>query len=351
MTQRTGGQGRGVGGMSGRAAAWLAWSLVVLSVVLLVGGLSFALMTRSSVPERPYYGLVTLSVLALAFSVVGAIIASRQPRNAIGWIFGGVGVTIGISSFAGDYAEFWLASGFGRGVLGETAAWFSSWSWTLLVYLPTSFLLLLFPDGRLPSPRWRPVAWCAVLGLIGFVAGTALNPGPLGDFPRIMNPYGVDSPILGAVAVAGVILAAASMVASAVSVIVRTRRAGSEQRQQIKWLAYGGAVVVGTIFASGFVSIWSVPLSILIISVALLGLPVFTGIAILRYRLYDIDIIINRTLVYGSLTLMLALVYFGGVTATQALFRTLTGQEQLPQLVVVVSTLAIAALFSPLRHR
>jgi hypothetical protein len=141
------------------------------------------------------------------------------------------------------------------------------------------------------------------------------------------------------------------MVASAGSLIVRMRRAGTVERQQIKWLAYGGAVVVGTIFASGFVSIWSVPLSILIISVALLGLPVFTGIAILRYRLYDIDIIINRTLVYGSLTLMLALVYFGGVTATQALFRTLTGQEQLPQLVVVASTLVIAALFSPLRRR
>src|SRR5215216_6177759 len=351
MTQRTGGQGRGIGGMGGRAAAWLAWSLVVLSVVLLVGGLSLALMTRSSIPERPYYGLVTLSVLALAFSVVGAIIASRQPRNAIGWIFCGVGVTIGFSSFAGHYAEFWLASGFGRGVLGETAAWFSSWSWSILVYLPTSFLLLLFPDGRLPSPRWRPVAWCAALGLIGFVASTALQPGPLGDFPQIVNPYGVDSLILEAVAVTGAILALASMVASAGSLIVRMRRAGTVERQQIKWLAYGGAVVVGTIFASGFVSIWSVPLSILIISAALLGLPVFTGIAILRYRLYDIDIIINRTLVYGSLTLLLALVYFGGVTATQAIFRTLSGQEQQPQLAIVVSTLAIAALFSPLRHR
>src|SRR5918998_4031568 len=241
MTQRTGGQGRGIGGMSGRAAAWLAWSLMVLSGVLLVGGIRFALMARSSVPD-PYDGLVTLSVLALAFSVVGAIIASRQPRNAIGWIFGGVGVTIGFSSFAGDYAEFWLASGFGRGVLGETAAWFSSWSWTLLVYVPTSFLLLLFPDGRLPSPRWRPVAWCAVLGLIGFLAGYMLLPGPLEEFPRIMNPYGVESPIVGAVAIAGAILASASMVASAVSLIVRMRRAGRAERQQIKWLAYGGAI-------------------------------------------------------------------------------------------------------------
>jgi hypothetical protein len=258
---------------------------------------------------------------------------------------------MGINSLAGGYAEYRLSGGYGPWSLAETAAWFASWSWTILVYLPTSFLLLLFPDGRLPSPRWRPVAWCAALGLIGFVAGTALQPGPLGDFPQIVNPYGVDSLILEAVAVTGAILALASMVASAGSLIVRMRRAGTVERQQIKWLAYGGAVVVGTIFASGFVSIWSVPLSILIISAALLGLPVFTGIAILRYRLYDIDIIINRTLVYGSLTLLLALVYFGGVTATQAIFRSLSGQEQQPQLAIVVSTLVIAALFDPLRRR
>src|SRR5215203_973525 len=341
MTQLTGGQGRGIGGMSGRAAAWLAWSLVVLSVVLLVGGLSFALMTRSSVPERPYYGLVTLSVLALAFSVVGAIIASRQPRNAIGWIFGGVGVTIGFSSFAGDYAEFWLASGFGRGVLVETAAWFASWSWTLLVYLPTSFLLLLFPDGRLPSPRWRPVAWCAVLGLIGFLAGYTLEPGPLEDFPRIMNPYGVDSLILEAVAVAGAILASASMVASAISLIVRMRRAGRAQRQQIKWL----------VFVGGVISVWIGEVGFALTSIGLLGVPIFTGVAITRYRLYEIDIVINRTLVYGALTTALVAVYFGGVATLQALLRALTGQEQQPQLAIVVSTLAIAALFNPLRRR
>src|SRR5215210_3747317 len=310
MTQRTGGQDRRVGGMSGRAAAWLAWSLVVLSVVLLVGGISFALMIRSSVPD----GSVTLSVLALAFSVVGAIIASRQPRNAIGWLFCSVGVTIGLSSFAGDYTEFWLASGFGRGaLLGETAAWFSSWSWTLLVYVPTSFLLLLFPDGRLPSQRWRPVAWCAVLGLIGFLAGYVLTPGPLEDFPRIMNPYGVDSPILEAVAVAGAILAAASMVASAVSLIVRMRRAGRVERQQIKWLAYGGALAVGAVFVGGVISVWIGEVGYALTSIGLLGVPIFTGVAIARYRLYEIDIVINRTLVYGALTAALVALYFGGV--------------------------------------
>src|SRR5918994_2138470 len=187
--------------MSTRAVPWLAWSLMVLSVVLVVGGIALALMTRSTTPERPYYGpvdAVFFLATVLTFSVVGAIIAPRQPRNAIGWIFCGVGLVMGINSLAGGYAEFRLSGGYGPWSLDETAAWFASWSWTILVYVPTSFLLLLFPNGRLPSPRWRPVAWCAVLGLIGFLAGTATNAGPLEDFPQIMNPYGVASPILEA---------------------------------------------------------------------------------------------------------------------------------------------------------
>jgi hypothetical protein len=343
--------------MRQRAAAWLAWSLVALSVALLLGGIALALVTRSTVPDLPFGGetedgsVVADLVTLLTFSVVGAIIASRHPRNTLGWLFCSVGVTIGLNSFVGDYAEFWLASGFGMSSLGETAAWLSSWLWILLVYFPTSLLLLLFPDGRLPSPRWRPVAWGVALGTAGGVVGNALKAGPLVDFPQIANPYGVDGPFVWVLGVAGSIVAAGSMVASAVSLIVRMRRAGSEQRQQIKWLAYGGAMVVGTIFVGSLVILWSVPVSIVIMSVALLGLPVFTGIAIVRYRLYDIDLLINRTLVYGSLTLMLALVYFGGVTATQALFQTLAGQQKLPQLAVVVSTLVIAALFNPLRHR
>src|ERR671916_3005168 len=321
MTQRTGGQGREVGGITARAASWLAWSLVGVSVGLLVGGISFALMTRSPVPERSNYSSVTLAVLALAFSVVGAIVASRQPRNAIGWLFCGVGVTIGLSSFAGEYAEFRLAGGFGMGALGETVAWFSSWSWTLLVYVPTTFLLLLFPDGRLLSPRWRPVAWCAALGLIGFLSGYTLVPGPLEDFPRIMNPYGVDSLMLEAVAVAGAILASASMVASATSLIVRMRRAGRAQRQQIKWLAYGGALAVGAVFVGGVISVWIGEVGYALTSIGLLGVPIFTGVAITRYRLYDIDIVIYRTLVYGALTTALVALYLGGVTTSQALFR------------------------------
>ena len=335
--------------MSARAAPWLAWSLATLSVVLLVGGIALAQMTLSTVAERPYYGSVTLPVLALAFSVVGAIIASRQPRNAIGWIFCSIGLVVSLSSLTGNYAEYWLARGSAPGNLAETAAWFSSWSWSLLVYVPTSFLLLLFPDGRLPSPRWRPVAWCAALGLIGFLAGYVLTPGPLEDFPQIVNPYGVDSPILEAVAVAGAILASASMVASAVSLIVRMRRAGRTERQQIKWLAYGGALVVGAVFVGGVIAVWIGEVGIAVISLGLLGVPISTGVAIARYSLYDIDLIINRTLVYGSLTVLLASAYVGGVMGLQALFRALSGQES--TLAIVASTLAIAALFGPLRRR
>jgi hypothetical protein len=340
--------------MSTSAATWLAWSLVTLSVVLLVGGLALDQMTRSTAPGRPFYGPVDAAfylATVLTFSVVGAIVASRQPRNAIGWIFCGIGLVVGLNCFTGSYAEYRLAGGSAAGSLAETAAWFASWSWTLWVYVPTSFLLLLFPDGRLPSSRWRPVAWCAALGVISFVAGNALEPGPLEDFPQITNPYGVESPILGAVAIAGGILASASMVASAVSLIVRMRRAGRVERQQIKWLAYGGALAVGAFFASGVIYIWSPDAAISVISLGLLGVPIFTGVAIARYRLYEIDIVINRTLVYGALTAALVAVYFGGVATLQALLRALTGQEQQPQLAIVVSTLAIAALFNPLRRR
>ncbi len=321
-------------------------------MALLLGGAALSRAASSAVTDLSFVGETDdASVLAnlitlLPFSVVGAIVASRQPRNPIGWIFCGVGVTVGLNSFSGDLAEFWLASGFGPRSLGETAAWFSSWLWYLLLFVPLSLLLLLFPDGRLPSPRWRPVAWGVTLGTAGGVVGNALRAGPLVDFPQIANPYGVDSPVVGMVGVAGSIVAAGSMVGSAVSLIARLRRAGSEQRQQIKWLAYGGAVMVGGVCAGALAILWNVPISITIMSVSLLGLPVFTGIAIVRHHLYDIDILINRTLVYATLTATLTLVYFGGVAGLQRLLSPVMGEGN--GLAVVASTLLIAALFNPL---
>jgi hypothetical protein len=324
-------------------------------VVLLVGGVALARTMGSTAPELPYGSTgdadsaALLLAIVLTFSVVGAVIASRHPRNTIGWIFCTMGLVAGLGNLASGYAEYWLTSGSGTQSLGETAAWFASWWWTFLVIVPTTFLLLLFPDGRLPSPRWRPVAWCAGLGIGGFVVGYALNAGPLEDFPMVVNPYGIDSPVVNVVAVAAALVVGVCMVTSAISLIVRARRAGRVERQQIKWLAYGSAVVVGTIFLGGVISIWSGPLSIAIITVALLGLPVITGIAIVRYRLYDIDLLVNRTLVYGALTALLVTVYIGGVVLLQGAFRTLTGQES--QLAIVASTLAVAALFNPLRRR
>jgi hypothetical protein len=332
--------------MSTRAASWLAWSLVTLSVVLLMGGIALDQMTRSTGPVDAVFALATI----LTFSVVGAMIASRQPRNAIGWLFCGIGLVVSLNSLSGSYAEYRLAGGSAPGSLAETAAWYASWSWTLWLYVPTTFLLLLFPHGRLPSPRWRPVGWCAALGIISFVAGSALQPDPLEEFPRITNPYGVDSPILVAVTIAGAILATASMVASAVSLIVRMRRAGRVERQQIKWLAYGGALAVGAVFVSSVIStIWSEDLGISLIIISLLGVPIFTGVAIARYRLYDIDLLINRTLVYGSLTAMLVALYLGGVVELQRLLSPVVGDSN--GLATVASTLAIAALFNPLRRR
>jgi hypothetical protein len=143
MRQPTGEQGRGLGGTTSRATAWLAWSLVALSVTLLLGGTLLSRAASSAVPDLSFVGETDDA------SVV----------NAIGWLFCGVGVAVGLNSFAGDFAEFWLTSDFGVSSLGEMAAWLSSWLWFLLVFVPLSLLLLLFPDGRLlPSPRWRPVA-------------------------------------------------------------------------------------------------------------------------------------------------------------------------------------------------
>jgi signal transduction histidine kinase len=345
-------QGQGFDRKGRRAASRLAWSLVALSVTLLLGGIALAQTTRSTAVELPYgsVGDADSVVLALAtvltFSVVGAIVASRHPRNTIGWILCSIGLVEALGMLANGYAEVWLASGWGSRNLGETAAWFASWWWTLVVVVPTTFLLLLFPDGRLPSPRWRPVAWLAGLGMSSIVLGYALNPGPLGDFPQVVNPYGVDSPVVGVLGVVGDVVAFSSMVASAASVIVRLRHAGRVDRQQIKWLGYGGAVMVGAIFVGGGIAIWSDTIGIALINIALLGLPICMGIAIVRHRLYDIDLLINRTLVYGALTGSVAGIYVLVVGYLGALFQ--SGGNLL---ISLLATGVVALLFQPLRDR
>jgi hypothetical protein len=245
-------------------------------------------------------------------------------------------------------------------------AWPSTWMWEPAFVLIGLFLPLYFPDGRLLSPRWRPVLWLALLFSVGFgvVFGALfpgevdeLSPGVGGDVPGVVNPLGVEAlRLLDRVPQVDIILAVVllvSVLCSVASLVVRFRRSDGEERQQMKWLTYAAAANFATLLLVMSLpadSAWYPAVNTLS-NLVLAGLPVAVGIAVLRYRLYDIDRIINRTLVYGSLTVMLALIYFGGVAATQAIYRALTGQEQQPQLAVVVSTLAIAALFSPLRRR
>ena len=283
MTQQTGGQDRGVG-WDGRPSCRLAGLVAGGSVSGSARGRD---LVRSddpvARPRRPTYSSVTLAVLALAFSVVGAIIASRQPRNAIGWLFCGVGVTIGLSSFAGE-----LRRVLARGRIRDGRPRRDGGVVLVVVVDPSG----IRPHDLLAAVVPRRPATLAALAARGLVrcARAYRLPRGLSRWSRdhsknshgSTNPYGVDSPLLEAVAIAGAILASASMVASAVSLIVRMRRAGRTERQQIKWLAYGGALVVGAVFVGGVIAVWSGDVGIALVSLGLLGVPISTGVAIAR---------------------------------------------------------------------
>jgi hypothetical protein len=320
--------------MSHRAAAWLAWSLWALCVVLVVLAVLLYFYTSS---ERPHPRFVVLAgVPLLVYPTIGAFVVSHRPKNAVGWVLCGMGFVIEVLAFSRAYADYLLFAHPGSliGTIMDDQA--TPWTVGPTVMMCAVLLVLLFPDGKLPHRGW----WAVVLMA---VCGAALV-----NYWWVTWPGGIVEELgrLGG----GILLA--SCVASLIPVIVRLQSAEERERQQLKWFAYGAGVFLGAFFlmfaASEIGGPWA---GFVVIVTGLSAFPVAVGIAILRYRLYDIDILINRTLVYVSLTLMLALVYFGGVTATQALFQTFTNQEQLPQLVVVASTLVIAALFNPLRRR
>jgi fumarate reductase subunit C len=335
--------------MSYRASAWLTWGMWALT--LLATALTPFL---ASLNERSFFwGTVLISLLIFAFSTVGALVASHRPENSIGWLFlSGAFIWI-LGELVLEYGVYALLTAPGAFPAGAWAAWFGTWARGIGWFLIVVFLLLLFPTGRLPSSRWRPLLWGAV-GYVGYFT-LAVWLSPVSQDLRltfVRNPLGLELEIMKLFADILYLTLPLLLLASAMAVIVRFRRSRGDERQQIKWFAYavGVMVVLFTLWLSlelaGLVSVSS-----LAFSVPLTGLPIAVGIAILKYRLYDIDLLINRTLVYGLLTATLAALYFGGVTATQAIFRTLTGQEQQPQLAVVISTLVIAALFTPLRRR
>jgi hypothetical protein len=362
--------------MSARSAAWLAWSVCAFSVALTLLYVLLNLLTPPIPMRELGLGYAVFEIIGLLlYPTVGALVASRRPHNPIGWIFCGIGFLYAAQSFAVAYGDYSLVVRHGVGVhvqhvpaaidFGALAgvkimAWLSSWIGSDAIGLiGVALLFLLFPNGRLLSSSWRPVMWTAVGAGATFLVVYTFTPGPLDTFPFITNPVGIGGTvghILGMLGNIGLVVLLIALLASAVSLILRLRRAKGVERQQLKWFVYAATLAtIGTVvsyagayvFASDLINAigyWESQL-------AFAALPVFTGIAILRYRLYDIDRIINRTLVYGSLTATLVAAYFAGVTATQAVFQTLTGKEQLPQLVVVASTLMIAALFTPLRRR
>ncbi|HEV8044082.1 MAG TPA: hypothetical protein VGP38_02810 [Rubrobacter sp.] len=320
-------------------------------MALLAAGVVLLFLNGSYSVEGAGWGtknlVFILLVVILAFALVGALISSRLPANPIGWVCLAIGLTLTLATITGEYAVYALQTRPGSLPGAVYMAWLTNWLWVPAVVSGGTFMVLLFPDGRLPSRRWRTVAWLSVAVLISTSASEAFSPGRLAEAPNVTNPFGIVSAgsALELVNTASFFLLSLCFIASALSMIVRYRRSIGEERQQIKWFV-AAAVLLAAVFASSFVIPWRIVQDLVTLLFA--GLPVAVGIAILRHRLYDIDLLINRALVYGPLTATLALVYVGGVVGLQAVFRGLTGQES--TLAVVASTLAIAALFNPLRR-
>ena len=331
--------------MSGRVSTQLAWALVALAVVLLVSGA--VLLLASGIGVDVGYA-VFLGVMMLVFAGTGVLIASRHPGNAIGWTFLGAAVAIGLAGSAGSYADYWADGRGGSEWLGKTAAWYAELSWIPFILVPVTFLLLLFPDGRLISRRWRVVAWCAGVGIAGNFVLEGLRPGPIPEYPQIRNPYGVESSVLEGLEALTVLALLIGILGSALSLILRFRRARGEQRLQMKWLAFAGAVAAVTVPLGTAAALLVGEIAFVPIMLSVMGLPLATGVAILRHRLYDIDVVINRTLVYGALTATLALTYLGSVLLLQL---AMSGITEGSGLAVAASTLAVAALFRPARAR
>jgi len=322
-----------------------------LIVPLYITGLSAShlIERRAGVSDVHLVEDIVLWIGFGAFAVVGALLVAKRPTNLIGWIMAAVALMVAIFPLAGAYAAYVMATRGQPDALVVLGAWTQNWYWYLLLSLVLVYLPLLFPDGRLLSRRWLAVAVVAGIGTLGTVVLGALADTLLVEGAgRIENPIGVeglayveDLPIFRVLNV----LLGVGIVGAVASVVVRFRRSQGIERQQMKWFVYAVALLLAVPLEGYVPEFVENGLS----GLTLIALPAAIGIAVLRYRLYDIDLVINRTLVYGSLTVLLGTIYLGGVVSLQYAFRTLTGGES--QLAVVASTLAIAALFNPLRRR
>ena len=334
--------------MNVRTASLLAWSACVLSLTLTaLSVLLLVLLLRSDTPI--YYYWLETSMVAIGYSTVGAIVASRLPESPIGWLFCAIGLCFGLAHFSVEYVEFALLGPSRSLPAGEALAWLSSWIWVGGLGLVV-FLDLLFPDGRLPGARWRWFARFTAIVLLPAAILAALSPGRILS-TTLHNPLGIErlpniSKEIEAFMYALVVVGASSMLA-------RLRYAGTIERQQIKWFAYATVLVISGVILKNVAYpvvdvMWVWWVGLILTAVGVVSSPVAMGIAIFRYRLYEIDLIINRTLVYAPLTALLGALYFGAIVLLQSIFVLLTGEQS--TLAVVASTLLIAALFTPLRR-
>jgi MFS family permease len=324
---------------------WVAWSMLAVFVVSLVLAAILA-VANNTLDAVSFAGL---SLGFAAFMVVGALIVAHRPTNAIGWMFSATALLASTAGLAAEYATYTLVTRPGSLPGAILAAWYASWPWYPAIALALVFTPLLFPTGRLLSPRWRPVAWLAGTATAAFTVLAALqaNLGPVGD-PLIANPIGVaglENPEESTVGVALLVLLTVLMLVAFGSLVLRFRRSRGEERQQLKWFTYAAALLPLFVLADFLPG----AVGDLASAVPIVVLPVAAGIAILRYRLYDIDRLINRTLVYGLLTALLAGVYAGAVLILGQLFGGVARDP--PSWAVAGATLAVAALFQPARRR
>jgi hypothetical protein len=332
--------------MTRRAATVAPWAFVFLTLV------SLAAVAATGA------GVDVFGLAFLSFPAVGLLILSRQPRNAIGWVLVGLGFSLVIGELLRVYVHFALTVEPGSLPGADWALALMQHSWVAVVGLPGTFLILLFPDGRLPSPRWRPWAYFSAVALLLSYTALTVLPGSFSEsgYPGVGNPLGIDAlaPIAEAVVpVVGLIPIA--MIGCAVALVRRFRRSSGLARVQLKWLAAAGAIVAATYLALMVVNFLfgdpDPPWLTMVASIGILGftlIPAAIGMAILRHRLYDIDVIINRTLVYGASTVTLTIAYLLLVTILQELLRPLAGESDLA---VAGSTLVVAAIFRPVRGR
>src|SRR5215212_2185352 len=341
--------------MSIRAATYLAWALCALSLALTALSLLLLVLNLSHPNTHIYAPWLDNTVTTVFFSTVGALVASRRPENPVGWLLCLYGLVITISHFIAQYAIYALLAQPNSLPAGEALVCIVSWILPIIIGLQV-FYILLFPNGRLPGRRWRWLAWLTVAFILVGVISSAFSPGALmGVLGPIENPLGIEG--FSNVYYKAILFIIASLltVAAALSVFMRLRRAVGVERQQIKWFACAAAAYVSaTILAYIIAGVIDTPLGFERVGFALNiafipTIPIAIGIAILRYRLYDIDLLINRTLVYGSLTATLVALYFGGIVLLQRVFVALTSEQS--TLAVVASTFLIAALFTPLRRR